>query len=259
MVLLMGLFNEWLETITPKFENVMDEQSQFRRDITELFAEDQLKHQSKILFKGEKTIPLNWDKFRIELIGSNRYTRYRRDRRPRKIVTHWDATLSAAHCVRIFKRKKASTHFIIDNDGTIIQLVDVNNKAWHARKHNRYTIGIDFSNAFYEKYQKNYVKMGHGKRPVITSYVHNKKMDHLGYYPVKLEAYAKLVEALTDHFEIDLKCPLKDGKLKTTKDNSACLNKYNGVVCHYHLTTNKIDCAGLELDKILEEIKKGKE
>jgi hypothetical protein len=29
--------------------------------------------------------------------------------------------------------------------------------------------------------------------------------------------------------------------------------KFTGVVCHYHITDQKIDCAGLKLDEIVEK------
>ena len=32
-------------------------------------------------------------------------------------------------------------------------------------------------------------------------------------------------------------------------------NKFKGFVSHYHLTDRKIDCAGLDIKKMLEEIK----
>ena len=36
--------------------------------------------------------------------------------------------------------------------------------------------------------------------------------------------------------------------------NGAAKGKFNGVVCHYHLTRKKIDCAGLELKKIVDSL-----
>ena len=46
---------------------------------------------------------------------------------------------------RVLEKRGISTHFVIDNDGTIVQLVDCNDIAWHAgnRKVNNASIGID--------------------------------------------------------------------------------------------------------------------
>ena len=175
------------------------------------------------------------------------------------IVTHWDVCLSAESCKRILEKRGISTHFCIDNDGTIIQFADCNNIAWHAgiRKVNNLSIGVDLSNAFYTKYQGTYVKRGYGERPVLTdSHCHGRILKpHLGFYPAQKKAYSALVLSLAKHYDIMLQCPLDDaGNLITTVHENAKNAKYNGVVCHYHLTRNKIDVAGLELDEIVDQL-----
>ena len=53
-----------------------------------------------------------------------------------------------------------------------------------------------------------------------------------------------------------MECPLKDdGSLFTTMYSPARRGKFKGVVNHYHLTKKKIDCAGLEMDKILQRVR----
>ena len=78
---------------------------------------------------------------------------------------------------------------------------------------------------------------------------------HLGYYPVQIEAYKALVHALTNHYEIPLQCPKAGNGELWAKVHYDPIKKYNGVVCHYHVSRKKIDCAGLDLVNILEEIK----
>jgi hypothetical protein len=61
---------------------------------------------------------------------------------------------------------------------------------------------------------------------------------------------------LCEHYNIKLECPLdEDGELLSTVDDTAAASDFEGVVCHYHLTRRKKDTAGLELKKILEDIK----
>ena len=112
---------------------------------------------SFILCDGEK-IGIEWDKVRMDPIKSGCYKNVFSHRTPTMVVTHWDATLSAKSCKNILEKKGISTHFVIDNDGTIVQLLDTNNIGWHAgiRSVNNTSIGIDFSNAVYEKYNKTY-------------------------------------------------------------------------------------------------------
>tara|TARA_B100000131_G_C18122209_1_gene613331 strand:- start:1804 stop:2664 length:861 start_codon:yes stop_codon:yes gene_type:complete len=210
-----------------------------------------------ILINGDQ-IPISWD-VKIDLIKPGAFKKVSSVRKPTMMVTHWDACTSAKSCKRVLEARNISTHFCIDNDGVIFQLLDTNDIGWHAgiRRVNNASIGIDFSNAYYEKYNRIYEKRGLPPRPVLKdSRVHGVKLKpHLGYYKVQLEAYARLVKALGDHYNIPFKVPEdENGKLLTRVDSSARSGRFKGVVCHYHLTRGKIDCAGLELKKIIDEL-----
>jgi hypothetical protein len=214
--------------------------------------------EGRILCNGTM-IPIKWDKVKIDLLREGCYKPQNKAREPSMVVTHWDVCLSAASCKRILERRDISTHFVIDNDGTIVQLLDCNHIAWHAgnRRVNNNSIGVDFSNDYYTKYQKTYIKNGFDERPVLTdSRVHGIKLKpHLGYYPAQILAYKALLQFLNETYGIDLKCPKTDGgKLITEVYTPASKGVFGGVVCHYHLTRKKIDTAGLELDKIIDEI-----
>ena len=111
---------------------------------------------------------------------------------------------------------------------------------------------------FYLKYNKLYARKGFPRRPIlIDSQVHGVQLKpHLGYYPVQIESYKKLVNLLCEYYNIPKKTPRnEDGSLRTRVVKEAKRAKFNGIVCHYHLTRNKIDCAGLQLDKIVDELK----
>ncbi len=220
----------------------------------------------KKIICGGKGLPIKWNKV-VNLVDSgnlelpsNCYRLVTKERIPTMIVTHWDVALSASSCYKILKNKGISSHFAIDNDGTIYQMVDTQNIAWHAgnRGVNNTSIGIDFSNAYYTKYQKYYEKKGFGSRPVLgDSKVHGRTLkEHLGYYPVQIEAYKALVKCLSEHYDIPLVCPLdNNGDLLTTVHPPSKKANWHGVVSHYNLTDGKIDCAGLPLEQILSEIR----
>ena len=56
--------------------------------------------------------------------------------------------------------------------------------------------------------------------------------------------------------DIALQCPTDDdGNLITNVVEEAKDASFKGIVCHYHLTRGKIDCAGLKLDEIINDIK----
>ena len=112
------------------------------------------------------------------------------------------------------------------------------------------------------KYNKVYKRKGFGFRPVIEGWrVHGwRPKPFLGSYPVQIEAYKALLEALHDHYGIPLECPLDDdGALLTKVHPPSKRAKFKGVINHYNLSKKKWDTLGLQLDEILEEIRDNKD
>tara|TARA_R100000152_G_C6730943_1_gene155647 strand:+ start:147 stop:1034 length:888 start_codon:yes stop_codon:yes gene_type:complete len=174
-------------------------------------------------------------------------------RKPNMFVTHWDVCLNAATCHRVLERRGLSIHFTIDNDGTIRQHMDINDVAFHAgsRRWNDASIGLEISNAYYPKYQKWYKRNVGEERPIKSgAKVHGKTLDDFtDFYPVQLEALKALYRAVHKATGIPLATP------KTQTVSSPCVSgKFKGFISHYHLTKGKIDCAGLDIAKILKEI-----
>ena len=212
--------------------------------------------------------PINWDAVVLwdELDGlaasKGQYYSYagKPDRKPKFFVNHWDVCLSSKSCANVLAKRGISIHFCIDNDGTIYQLLDTQHAAWHAsgRAWNHSSIGVEISNAYYPKYQKNYVKMGFGERPLIEGAVchgHSLK-PFLDFYPVQIKALKALWLAVHRAVEIPLVCPTdSDGKLITGVSTECTKNQFEGFVNHYNLTRGKIDCAGLDLVGLLSQTK----
>jgi len=224
----------------------------FRRILS---TRDLEKPENYVLIDGRR-VEIDWD-VKVDLMPKNCFRTWRGKRDPKMVVTHWDATTSAEKCKRVLQARNISTHFCIDNDGIIYQYVDTNNAAWHAGGVNNYSIGIDFSNAYYLKYNDYYVKKGFGKRPVCTdSVVHGIKLrPHLGFYPVQVEAYKRLIKVLCGQYDIPVQTPMIDEQTANTGVvREAVQKKYKGVICHYHVSRNKIDCAGLDLKTIITQL-----
>ena len=222
--------------------------------------------ESFIIFNNNY-IPIEWPKVVLPFMkGGMRHTSgFKKVVGKRKIdtfVTHWDVCLNSKSCFNVLNRRGISIHFTIDNDGTIRQHLDCNHIAWHAgsSKWNSKSIGVEISNAFYEKYQKTYISRGHGERPIVEdAIVHGKKLQrHLGFYPVQIEALKALYKAIHEGVGVPLKAPESgdsDFKTLTTVSKSAAAGRFKGFLSHYHLTKRKIDCANLDIVSILEEIK----
>lgn len=170
-------------------------------------------------------------------------------------VTHWDVCLSSDSCFSVLEQRKISVHFGIDNDGTIYQWLDLKHAAFHAggRQWNHSSAGVEISNAYDLKYQDWYVKKGFGSRPIINNAIcHGKKLSpFLGFYDVQIDALAALWECVSFIYDIPLQLP----ETENTTDDKCVNNDFRGFCNHYHLKSEKIDCAGLDNKLVLEKAK----
>lgn len=185
-------------------------------------------------------------------------------RHPTSIIIHSDNCLSSISSYNILSEERTSTHFSIDSDGTIYQFVDCQYIAFHSgpSKEDRKiliknqikipksfswdieTIGINIVNPFNIAYKKIQ------NRPTINSKCQNINLHHLGFFEQQINSLAFLVKILTDVFDIPLEHPNK------TKFIKECANgSFRGVMCHYHLMPNRIDCAGLDLANLIKTAK----
>jgi len=216
-------------------------------------------------------LPIEWEKVILwDEAGGYKsndgcYTNYagKPDRKPTMFVNHWDVCLSAESCAKVLNKRGISVHFLIDNDGTIFQMLDTQHKAWHAgipryEGGNSKGIGVEISNAYYLKYQDWYKQHGYGDRPIQEhGYVHGKTLDpFLDFYPVQLEALKALWKAVHIGIDIPLEYPRNSTENLETGVHKACeRGKFKGFCNHYNFTRGKIDCAGLDLPKLLQEVK----
>ncbi len=222
---------------------------------------------NSIVYNGE-FYPIQWDKFvlwsddgGIETRPGHYYDYSTRPKRKiRYFVNHWDVCLSSRSCQDILDKRGISVHFLIDNDGTIYQTLDLQHAAWHAgsARTNRASAGVEITNAFYTKYQAWYVKNGHGKRPIVSdAWVHGNKLEPFtGFYPVQIEALKALWQAIHIATGIPYDTPLNQFEKTSTKYvQDVAYGKFSGFVSHYHVSKNKIDCAGLDIQELLKDIK----
>ena len=175
-------------------------------------------------------------------------------------MNHWDVCLNATSCQRVLDRRGISVHFLIDNDGTIYQTLDMQHAAWHAgsSRTNRPSIGVEISNAYYPKYQDWYRKNGFGERPILEDvWVHGSNLaPFMGFYPAQIDALKALWRAINGATGIPFETPLNQfGKTSSKYVQEVAYGNFKGFVSHYHINKGKIDCAGLDIKTLLEETK----
>jgi hypothetical protein len=119
-------------------------------------------------------------------------------------------------------------------------------------------VGVEITNAYYPKYQDWYDKNGFGKRPIIDdAWVHGEKLDpFLGFYPEQLEAAKALWKAINTATGIPYETPTSQfNKTSTKYEQEVAYGNFTGFVSHYHISKRKIDCAGLDIVSMLNDIK----
>ena len=247
----------------------------FRRVWTERQSEiDELKpsnpQYSNYLVYNSDFIPIEWDKVVLwsERGGlsakTGNYYDYsgRPKRNIRLFVNHWDVCLNSRACNDVLRKRGVSVHFLIDNDGTIYQTMDMQHAAWHAgtSRVNRASVGVEISDAYYPKYQNWYKRNGFGERPLVgDAWVHGSKLDpFLGFYPIQIEAAKALWKAIEPATNVVFETPLNQfGKTETKYVQDVVYGKFAGFVSHYHCSKKKIDCAGLDIKNLIDEVENG--
>ena len=107
------------------------------------------------------------------------------------------------------------------------------------------------------KCQSTYVRNGFGESPLVEgARVHHSELDpFLDFYPVQIEALKALWASIHAAADVPYETPLNQfGKTSTIYEQQWAYGKERGFVSHYHVDKRKIDCAGLDIKTLLEEI-----
>ena len=231
------------------------------------FKPSDCEYSNYIVYNGEFH-PIEWEKVVLWSEKGGLATKpghyYDYSARPKRkirfFVNHWDVCLSSTSCQKVLDKRGISVHFLIDNDGTIYQTLDMQHAAWHAgsSRSNRPSVGVEISNAYYPKYQDWYVENGFGERPIVENcWVHGNKLEpFLGFYPEQMEALKALWKAIHNSTGIPYDTPVSQfGKTSTKYVQEVAYGNFTGFVSHYHVSKSKIDCAGLDIKTLLDETK----
>ena len=192
-----------------------------------------------------------------------------------QFVIHFDARGTSRRCFEVLHdRRSLSVHFMLDIDGTIYQTLDLKERAWHATVANTRSIGIEVANiGAYPVDASNplgdwYRPDGDGKvrivlpggpkpgepdttasvlRPMraeeVVGNVQGQKLVQYDFTPQQYEALTKLVATLCTVFP-KIRCDYPrdaSGRLITHKLPAEQLERYQGILGHYHVQTNKVD------------------
>jgi N-acetylmuramoyl-L-alanine amidase len=192
-----------------------------------------------------------------------------------QFVIHFDVCGVSRECFKVLQdHRDLSVHFMLDLDGTIYQTLDLKERAWHATTANNRSVGIEIANmgaypsdetkALQEWYAKDAggkvrvtipEKLGDGgirtkgfvgrpARPeLIKGMIQGEELMQYDFTPQQYAALIKLTATLCKVFP-NIKCDYPrdaSGKLIPQKLPDEQLEKYEGVLGHFHVQTNKND------------------
>ena len=164
----------------------------------------------------------------------------------RQFVVHHDGCASAEMCFEVLHNERGlSCHFLIDNDGTIYQTLDLALAAWHATHWNVHSIGVEMCNRGDPRLGADYYSSGkHGpKRDIVGCQINGHKIAAFDYTKAQLEAFSKLARALQRLLpNIPLEFPQKSPGVQAweTLPYAASMG-FSGYIGHYHLIPEKWD------------------
>jgi len=162
----------------------------------------------------------------------------------RQFVIHHDGCNDADMCFAVLQNERGlSCHFLIDNDGTIYQTIDLALMAYHAGEWNTNSIGVELSNKGDAKQNPGLYQSGKYKRDVKACKINGHTILGYEYTKEQYDALTRLGRAL-QRLLPNLPAEFPQGSAGVaswdTLPPSASF-RFSGYIAHYHLIHQKWD------------------
>ena len=192
-----------------------------------------------------------------------------------QFVIHFDTSGTSRQCFRtLHDARDLSVHFMLDLDGTIYQTLDAKERAWHATSSNTRSVGIEIASpgafpvneaqaldAWYERGANGITRIklpqglgdggirtpnfvGHPARAgSVIGEIQGQQLRQYDFTPEQYRALTHLTAALCRVLP-KIRCDYPrdvSGKLRREKLPDDDLDRFTGVLGHYHIQKNKID------------------
>ena len=178
----------------------------------------------------------------------------------KQFVIHHDGCTSADMCFSVLQNERGlSCHFLIDNDGTIYQTIDLALMAYHAAEWNTASIGVEFCNRGDAiKYPSTYEGGKYGpKRNVKKIKINNSTMLAFEFTPAQIDSLTRLSRALQRLLpNIPAEFPQASPGVQSwdTLPPSASF-RFSGYIGHYHLTSQKWDPGPFDFKEFCRQLR----
>ncbi|MBK9138862.1 MAG: N-acetylmuramoyl-L-alanine amidase [Verrucomicrobia bacterium] len=205
-----------------------------------------------------------------------------------QFVIHFDACGTSRQCFKVLHDLRGlSVHFLLDVDGTIYQTLDLKERAWHATTSNSRSVGIEIAqigaypparakvlDEWYRTEPDGRVRItiperfgdgglrtpGFVGRPVrherVRGRIQGIELEQYDFTPEQYRALAHLTAALCRIFP-KLTCDYprdSAGRAVPVKLPDEELGRYQGLLGHWHIQTDKVDPGpAFQWDKLVRE------
>lgn len=159
----------------------------------------------------------------------------------------------------LHKHRRLSVHFILDDDGTLYQTLDLKEKAWHGGGNNPMSIGIEIDSRAsakrfpdaYDKYHQKKHKVG--PRRVKRDNVQGMEINGFDYSDAQYRTLIKLATMLVEIFpqigdNADFPRTSSGSIIKSILKNP---KKHKGFICHYNTNRHKWDPVSFDHERFL--------
>ena len=171
----------------------------------------------------------------------------------RQFVLHLDGCPNARTCFKVLHNERGlSCHFLLDNDGTLYQTLDLAFMAFHAAGFNANSIGIEMCNRGDAKKWPGYYDKRKIKRGTTTVRIHGHT--YLCYEFTKqqhatMKALAKGLQRALPNLPLEYPQDTPGHQAWTAIPNA---NSFSGYLGHYHTTKRKWDPGAFDFKEFCE-------
>jgi N-acetyl-anhydromuramyl-L-alanine amidase AmpD len=177
----------------------------------------------------------------------------------RHFVLHHDGLFNSAICWHVLHNERGlSCHFLVDNDGTIYQTLDLALCAFHASEFNPTSIGVELCNRGDAKKEPYYYadkKRFPEKRDPTPCTVHGSKILAFDFTPQQYDAMQALARGLAKLLpNLPIEYPQSAPGVQAWGLIPNPMS-FSGYIGHYHITTRKWDPGPFDFKKFCEKLR----
>lgn len=182
------------------------------------------------------------DRSELDMLGEALY----------QVALHHDVTTSATDTYSVLCTRGLSTHFVVNYDGVLYQMMDPYHTAWATGENNNMCVAIDMNNPVYPELRD--IDPAAGKREIYQGKINGSVKTMLGYTEEQYETLIALFKALITPIQVPGEEPwipmsaFAANCFPPISESGEVINRllrdstqFKGFLGHYHCSSNKWD------------------